>query len=309
MTFSPRVLLLLTCSVISAAAQIPRTPEGSPDFQGIWTSATLTPLERPTELALRPTLTDQEAADYEAKARAAMNNDRRGRDVEQDLNCDRDHRNDCGMELARAGGGKRTSLIIDPPDGRVPPFKPESRLLAEERMRLPALFRSIKDRPLMERCLIGFGPSAGPPMIPGFYNNNYQIIQTPEYLMILAEMVHDVRIIRINSAHPSAAVRQWFGDSIARWETDSLVVETTNFRDETRFRGSSANMRVTERFTRDAKGGFLYRATVDDPATLTRPWTLEYPFLATTGPIYEYACHEGNGDVVRTILEGNPPRQ
>jgi hypothetical protein len=131
-------------------------------------------------------------------------------------------------------------------------------------------------------------------MLPVLYNNTYQIVQTPEYVMILVEMIHDARIIRINGTHPPSNVRQWFGDSIGHWEGDTLVVDTTNFNDKNTFRGSSENLRVIERFTRVGPSTILYRATLNDPATFTKDWTLEYPFVATAGPIYEYACHEGN---------------
>jgi hypothetical protein len=131
-------------------------------------------------------------------------------------------------------------------------------------------------------------------MLPVLYNNNYEIVQTPNAVMILVEMVHDIRVIRINGAHQPADIRQLLGDSIGRWEGDTLVVDTTNFTSKTRFRGSSENLHVIERFRRVDAHTILYRATVDDPATFTKSWTLEYPFLATAGPVYEYACHEGN---------------
>ena len=131
-------------------------------------------------------------------------------------------------------------------------------------------------------------------MMPGLYNNNYQIVQTKTAVMILVEMVHDVRIIRINGSHAPPKVRQWLGDSIGRWDGDTLVVDTTNFNNQTMFNGTSENLHVIERFRRVDAHTILYRATVDDPATYTKPWTLEYPFLATAGPVYEYACHEGN---------------
>jgi hypothetical protein len=155
-------------------------------------------------------------------------------------------------------------------------------------------FDSVKDRPLGERCLTSFGSSSGPPMLPVLYNNNYQIVQTPENILILVEMVHDARIIRMNATHAPSSVRQWFGDSIGKWEGDTLVVDTTNFTDKTRFRGSSENLHVVERFTRIGQNDILYRVTLDDPTTFTKAWTVEYPFVATKGPIYEYACHEGN---------------
>jgi hypothetical protein len=161
-------------------------------------------------------------------------------------------------------------------------------------MRSFTKYDSVKDRPLSERCLLAFGSSSGPPMLPVLYNNNYEIVQTPDHVMILVEMVHDARIVRINGTHPPASVRQWLGDSIGHWEGDTLVVDTTNFNDQTRFRGSSENLHVVERFTRVDPGTILYRVTIDDPATFAKAWTAEYPFLATKGPVYEYACHEGN---------------
>jgi hypothetical protein len=201
---------------------------------------------------------------------------------------------DRGSEFARVDGVKRTSLVIDPPDGKVP------ALTAEARQRNAALagsagtFDSVKNRPLAERCLVGFGSTSGPPMLPVLYNNNYQIVQTKDYAMILVEMVHDVRLIRMNGKHAGPAVRQYLGDSVGHWEGDTLVVDTTNFNDKIRFRGSSENLHVIERFTRTATDTVLYKATVDDTGTFTKPWTVEYPFVATPGPIYEYACHEGN---------------
>jgi hypothetical protein len=131
-------------------------------------------------------------------------------------------------------------------------------------------------------------------MLPVLYNNNYQIVQTPDHVMILVEMVHDARIIRMNGTHAPASVRQWFGDSIGRWEGDTLVVDTTNFTDSTRFRGSSENLHVVERFSRVGPNAILYKVTIDDPSTFAKAWTMEYPFVATKGPVYEYACHEGN---------------
>ena len=155
-------------------------------------------------------------------------------------------------------------------------------------------FDSVKTRPLSERCIIGFGSTSGPPMLPVLYNNNYQIVQTPDAVMILVEMVHDARIIRMNSTHAPPGVRQWFGDSIGHWEGDTLVVDTTNFTDKTRFRGSSENLHVVERFSRPDANTILYRVTIDDPTTFSKSWTMQYPFVATKGPVYEYACQEGN---------------
>jgi hypothetical protein len=155
-------------------------------------------------------------------------------------------------------------------------------------------YDNVKNRPVSERCLVGFGSTSGPPMMPVLYNNNYQIVQTPGAIMILVEMVHDVRVIRMNGNHESPQIRRWLGDSIGHWESDTLVVDTTNFTDKTRFYGSSENLHVIERFQRIDQNTILYRVTIDDPTTWTKPWTMEYPFLETREPIYEYACHEGN---------------
>jgi hypothetical protein len=288
----------------------PRTPDGKPDLQGVWTNATLTPLERPANMAGKATLTDAEAAAYEkASIEMVTKYDGKAENPFADaagsggtggynaLFIDR------GSELARVDGVKRTSLIIDPPDGKVPPTTPESRQRNSRRGGGFGSFDNVKDRPLSERCLVGFGSTSGPPMLPVLYNNNYQIVQTPDNVMILVEMVHDARIVRINGTHPPATVRQWLGDSIGHWEGDTLVVDTANFTDKTRFRGSSENLHVIERFTRVGPTSILYKVTIDDPTTFSKIWTAEYPFLSTPGPIYEYACHEGNYSMV-DILGG-----
>jgi len=184
--------------------------------------------------------------------------------------------------------------VIDPPDGRVPATTQAAKDRNAQMFRNFNKYDSFKDRPLSERCYVGFGSTSGPPMMPVLYNNTYQIVQTPTHVMILVEMVHDVRIIRMNSTHAAANVQQWLGDSIGHWEGDTLVVDTTNFTDATRFRGSSKNLHVVERFRRVDANTILYRATMEDPDTWVAPWTIEYPFNATAGPVYEYACHEGN---------------
>jgi hypothetical protein len=280
---------------------VPRTPDGKPDLQGVWTNATLTPLERPAAMAGKATVTDAEAAVFEKKNKddEAKYDGKADNPIADSLGSGGtggynalfvDH----GTELVRVDGVKRTSLIIDPPDGKVPPITAEARARNAAMMRNFNRFDSVKDRPLGERCLTSFGSSSGPPMLPVLYNNNYQIVQTPENILILVEMVHDARIIRMNATHAPSSVRQWFGDSIGKWEGDTLVVDTTNFTDKTRFRGSSENLHVVERFTRIGQNDILYRVTLDDPTTFTKAWTVEYPFVATKGPIYEYACHEGN---------------
>jgi hypothetical protein len=289
---------------------MPRTPDGHPDLQGIWSNATLTRMERPADLAGKATLTDAEARAFERKDLDAGSEPTNGKPLvlgDYVFSGANDGYNalfiDRGSELARVDGVKRSSLIIDPADGKVPPVTEQAR---QGRVRGGAganSFDSVKTRPLAERCIVGFGSTSGPPMIPALYNSNYQIVQTPGYVMILVEMIHDVRIIRMNGVHLQSNVRQLLGDSIGRWDGDTLVVDTTNFTEETRFRGSSANLHVIERFQRVDAGTILYRATIDDPATFTKQWTLEYPFVATTGPIYEYACHEGNY-AIEDILGG-----
>jgi len=268
---------------------IPRTPDGHPDLQGIWTNATITPLERPAALAGKATLTDAEATAYEQKDKAVLNSQDGASDgplIAAAGSSGTGGYNvlfiDRGAQLARVDGQKRTSLIVDPSDGKVPPVTQEA-----------GNFNGVKNRPISERCLLGFGSTSGPPMLPVLYNNNYQIVQTPDTIMILVEMVHDVRIIRLNGKHPPADVRFWLGDSIGHWEGDTLVVDTTNFTDKTSFRGSSENLHVIERFQRSGPD-ILYKATIDDPSTFTKIWSVEYPFVPAKGPIYEYACHEGN---------------
>jgi hypothetical protein len=278
----------------------PRTADGHPDLQGIWTNATLTKLERPKDFEGKVTVSDADAKAFEKGDADELKKEDGASDgliIAAAGSSGTGGYNtlfvDHGTELARVDGVKRTSLIIDPPDGRIPALTPAARE-QNARTRRVNSYDSVQDRPLSERCLIGFGSTAGPPMLPVLYNNTYQIVQTGDYVMIMIEMIHDARIVRINGTHAAANVRQWFGDSIGHWEGDTLVVDTTNFTDKTRFRGSSENLHVIERFTRVGPGTILYKATVDDPTTFTKNWTLEYPFVATAGPVYEYACHEGN---------------
>ena len=308
-TFLPVVAALLASGAFGQVPKpakswtMPRTPDGHPDLQGIWTNATLTPMERPAAFASKPTLSDAEAKAYEKKDLEASNIDqkestllRQTGDVEtggyNNLFIDR------GSELARVDGVKRTALIVDPADGHAPPISEKARQ-ARQAARGGAggfggRYDSVKDRPLAERCIIGFGSTSGPPMMPALYNSEYQIVQTPDRIMILVEMVHDTRVIRMNATHLPASIRPWLGDSIGHWEGDTLVVETTNFNGRTRFRGTSENLKVIERFQRVDAGTILYRVTIDDPDTYTKPWTMEFPFLSSPGPIFEYACHEGN---------------
>jgi hypothetical protein len=309
---SNRLLMIVPLFALALAAQtaskqpIPRTADGHPDLQGVWTNATLTPMERPASFAGKLNLTEAEAKAFESHAQEEL--------TSGDGKSDSDfHRRagsgetggynalfiDRGSELARVDGVKRSSLVIDPPDGKVPPITPEARQRMQT-MRRGSL-ASAKDRPLSERCLLSFGSSSGPPMLPVLYNNNYQIVQTADSVMILVEMVHDARIIRMNALHDPEDIRKWLGDSVGHWEGDTLVVDTVHFGDQVNFRGSSKNLHVIEKFTRTDANTMLYRATVDDPTTWTRNWTIEYPFSATAGPVFEYACHEGNYSIVDVL--------
>lgn len=281
--------------VASSASKPPSRPfEGQSDLQGIWTNATLTPLERPAELAGKEFFSESEAAEYTKRMVERNDADRRDtRDPENDLAV--------GYNAAWWDRGttvvpsRRTSLIVDPRDGRVPPLTPEAARRAAARAEARQLhpFDGPEDRSLDDRCIVR--RTAGPPMLPAGYNNNYQIVQSPDSIAILIEMIHDVRIIPLNPRpHVSSRIRQLLGDSRGRWEGRTLVVETTNFSDRTNFRGSGEQLRVTERFTRTDDSTLLYQFTVEDPESFTRPWSGELPMKKVDGPLFEYACHEGN---------------
>ena len=278
------------------SSAIPRTPDGHPDLQGIWTNSTLTPLERPQQFAGKPALTEAEATAYEKETGVQRNRDRRDGGAEVDVG--RAYNElffDQGDKLARIGGTIRTSMIVDPPDGRIPAYTPEAEKRLEAARAEARLHPADgpENRSLAERCL--FWATTGPPMLPGPYNNTYQIYQAPGAVMILSEMIHETRVIPLDGReHLPAPMRKWTGDSIGHWEGDTLVVDTTNFTTKTRFRGSDENLHVIERFTRAGPNAIDYRFTIDDPTTFTRPWTAELSLAATPGPIYEYACHEGN---------------
>ena len=263
----------------------------------IWDFRTLTPLERPDELAGKEFLTDEEAAAFEQQTLYTRNADRRdgadrpfgiGSDVERAYN---QFWWDYGTNITE---DKRTSLIVDPPDGRIP-YTTEGQESATARF--AAFFGTVaagpEDRALSERCILGF--NSGPPMLPSAYNNNFQLFQTQDTVVILNEMVHNARVIPMDGRpHLSRDVRQWVGDSRGRWEAETLVVETTNFLRDTSFPGSSANLRLVERFTRVDADTLVYEFTVEDPTTWTRAWTAAVPMAKTEGPLFEYACHEGN---------------
>jgi hypothetical protein len=339
----PAMAGLLVCTVVPAAAQPSkaaakthspaRMPDGHPDLQGTYDSAMLTPLERPA--GAKAVLTKEEAARLETAAA------KRRQQGDESLKGDRPAPPkggdgsvgaagnvggynsgwlDPGSTYTVVNGEKRSSIIVDPPDGRVPPLTPAAAQRAAGARRrptsdaqessdpgldpTPGAYDDPERRPLGERCLLGFGSTSGPPALPNyFYNNLHQIVQTPDAIMILTEMVHDARIVRMNAQHLPKNIRLWMGDSVGHWEGDTLVVDTTNFTDKTRFRGSTADLHVIERFTRVDDRTLLYRFTIDDPATWTKPWTGEYTWPATDGHIYEYACHEGNY-ALTNILKG-----
>jgi hypothetical protein len=268
------------------------------NLDGIWTNATITPLERPSELAGKAFFTLAEAAAYEKQVRERNNADRRETNSDADLTTGyNDFWWDRGTKVVST---LRTSIIVDPPDGRLPPLTPEAQRRAADR----AEYRSSHpaDGPenlsLADRCIA----RPGPPMLPAGYNNNHRIVQAPGYVAIFSEMMHDARLIPLDlRPHLPTNVRQWFGDPRGRWEGQTLVVETTNFTDKTNFRGSSENMRLTERFTRLDPDTLLYQFTVDDPQSFVRPWSGEIPMKKAQGPIFEYACHEGNYSLVNTL--------
>lgn len=289
----------------AAAAKwvMPRTPDGHPDLQGVWSYATITPLERPAEFAGKEFLTEQEANAYEKRRLQEMNQDRRDGGAAADLSrAYNDFWWDRGTKVVST---RRTSLVIDPPDGRIPALTPEAQQrnaarAAARRLRGPS--DGPEDRPLGDRCIM-FG-SGGAPMLPTAYNNNVQVVQSRDQVVLLIEMIHEARIVPLGPRTPLPSnIQQWTGDSYGRWEGDTLVVETTNFTDKTNFRGSSENLHLTERFTRVAEDTLLYRFTMNDPSSFAKPWTVEIPMWRNRELVYEYACHEGNS-AMTGILSG-----
>ncbi len=328
---------------------VPRTPDGKPDLQGNWSNETQTPLER---MGTRDaTLTPAQAAAIEERARVVAE----FRDQPSDPNrptptVGGDERAltapgepsfieriaeiaggkvggyngfwlDPGDNVIRIDGVARSSIIIDPPDGRLPPLTAAGKQRLSERAALAKRFGEFDHpemRPLSDRCLLSFGSNAGPPMLPNyFYNNNYSIVQTGDHVLILTEMVHDVRIIRLGAtSHAPSHIRPWFGDSIGRWEGDTLVVETTNIHPlqlaQTSilwaYRGASDDLKVTERFTRIGPDTLLYRFTMEDPSTFTAAFTGELPFTRMDEQVFEYACHEGNY-AMSNILSGERAKE
>ena len=264
----------------------PRTPWGDPDLQGIWSYATTTPLERPAEFAGKEFLTEEEAAARDAEAEA-------GADAPPKAG-DPGTYNAVWFDRGRTASNRRTSLIIDPADGRLPPFTPDAKRKRDARAAYlkehPA--DSWLDRPLADRCIMYHGV----PPLPTGYNNTYQIFQIPGYVAILDENIHDVRMIPLDGRpHIGEDIRYWNGDSRGRWEGNTLVVETRNYRPDTKLRfPSSEHTHAVERYTRAGPDLVELRFTIDDPTVYTRPWTALLPMTRMEGKIYEYACHEGN---------------
>ena len=290
----------------AAAPATPRTPDGRPDLQGVWDFRTLTPLERPRELGDKAVLTAEEAAAFEQTQIARQNKDNRSSQARQDVeSAYNDFWWDYGSKVI---GTRRTSLIVDPPDGRMPPLTPDAQKRATgprqppitERVVLGAIVDGPEHLGLSERCIVGF--SSGPPILSNAYNNNLQILQTRDYVVIHTEMIHEARVVPLDGRpHLPQGMRLWLGDSRGRWDGDTLVVETTNFTDKSSFSGSiiarggsTAGMHLVERFTRASGDTLLYEFTVTDPATWTKPWTVQLPMARTNERIFEYACHEGN---------------
>src|SRR5262245_13013197 len=271
-----------------------RTPDGHPDLQGIWTTHTFTPLVRPARYAGQEFLTEQEAAELAtllvqddvdplAAGIFGLSDEERRKRVTQKDPTHYDNALWLTAPDQKPLSSNRTSLIYDPPDGKIPPLTPEATQRAAAK-RAAAGFDSYETRPLQERCIIW--THEGPPMMPPPYNDALQIVQTPGHLVVARELASAPRVIPINARpHLPRDIRQWAGDSRGRWEGDTLVVDTTNFTDKTAFQGSSSALHVIERFTRVSADRILYQFTVDDPNTWTQPWSAEIPMIAIKGPL------------------------
>ncbi len=274
--------------------KVSRTPDGQPDLQGFWTNTTYVSLERPKNVT-KAFYTPEEVAENIKKA-AATEGEQTEPGTVADVHYDFTQ---FGLDRSQSALALnlRTSLIVDPADGRIPPMTAEglkrTAERAEARKRAGGPYDAAQNQPLSVRCIIM--DRIGPPMLAGAYNNNYQIVQVPGYVMILVEMIHDVRIIPLDGRPQlPSSIRQWTGSYRGHWDGDTLVVESTNFNGKNPFQGSSENMKLTERFTRVDENTMRYQFTVDDPSTWTKPWSAEVPWAKTIGPLFEHACHEGN---------------
>ncbi|HKQ15316.1 MAG TPA: hypothetical protein VJT80_17905 [Steroidobacteraceae bacterium] len=301
--------VLFACMTAAADTyKAPRTSDGQPDLQGFWTNATLTPVERPASLGNKLVLSEAEAKAMEnqmarrmqeASAPSDPNEVQRAGQAVGGYNM---FWADFGTQVAIVNGEHRSSLIVDPPQGRVPELRPDAQKLVSAAERRG--YDGPEQRPLGERCLLAFGNASGPPMLPVMYNSNYQIVQTGDTVMILVEMPHDVRLIHLDNKPLPAGLRPWMGHSLGRWEGETLVVETSRLRKEQyisiggggtyRYVPSSENLKVIERFTRTGPRTILYEFKVEDPEIFTQSWGGQVPLNAIDTPLYEYACHEGN---------------
>jgi len=281
------------------AGTVPRAADGHPDLQGVWNFSSLTPLERPAQFAGKPTMSLAEAAQFEKSVTDRNNADRRDGGANADLaRAYNDAWYDRGTHVAIVNGVARTSLIVDPPDGRIPPLTADAQRRAADRAQLRREHPSDgpEDRSLAERCL---GFNAGPPMLPGPYNNYMQLFQFKDHVIIFNEMIHDARVVPLdNRPHLPQSVRKYLGDSVGRWEGNTLIVDTTNFTDKTNFRGASDRMHLIEKFSRPDADTLLYEFTVEDPTSFTKSWSGALPMKHTDEQLYEYACHEGNEAMV-----------
>ncbi len=302
--------LAMTAAVVfmavpgGAQTAAPTTPWGHPDVQGIWDFRTITPLERPEELGDTAFLTAEEAASLEQETldrnerllTRAAERTTAGGSVDRRADGTPGFYNNFWLDQGTAPiGTRRTSLIIDPLNGRLPALTDAGQTTADARRqrREESPADSWHDRSAYDRCILGF--NAGPPITPGGYNQNLQILQTPDHVVLVTEMVHTHRVVPLNGRPAlSEDIRQWSGDSRGHWEGNTLVVETSNFNDRRGWRGSSPTMTLVERFTRAADDTLDYEYTVTDPETWSSPWSASIPLKRTDVPMYEYACHEGN---------------
>jgi len=289
-------MLLLSPLAVSqpSAYEPPRTPDGHPDLQGTFTFRTLTPMQRPTELGERAVLTEEEAAEW-----AVFENRRQNRDLIIDSVGGAQYPpgvisyNEFWYERGDdTVVDRRTSLIVDPPNGRIPALTEEALQRRSDVSTMRELSLGPEARPYAERCIVT--RTSGPPMQPGSYNLNVQFVQTSAYFMIMNEMIHNVRVVRMNKEHRDGPSMNWEGDSVGYWEGDTLVVDTVNFWKGTAFADSTSKMHLVEKFTRTGPDSIQYQFTIEDPTTWIAPWTAVIPMRSMHQPIYEYACHEGN---------------